>query len=161
MRTLICCAAVAAAALTRACTAQETIVTPRPSTQTASDANSWRYRWHEGHWWYWTPQNRWMWYSDERRWIEYDPSHAPPAADQSAPLAEGYYGDYSGPVYYPYSGPAYYYPGPGYWGRYYYPGVAVGVGPYGSVGVGVGPRLGVDVWGPHGGVRVGGLHVGW
>ena len=54
--------------------------------------------------------------------------------------------------------------GPGGWRYrrpYYYPGVAVGVGPYGNVGVGVGRRVGVDVWGPLGAVRVGRIGVGW
>ena len=33
--------------------------------------------------------------------------------------------------------------------------------PYGNVNVGVGRRIGVDVSGPHGGVRVGRIWVGW
>jgi hypothetical protein len=37
----------------------------------------------------------------------------------------------------------------------------VGVRPYGNVDVGVGQRIGVGVWGPHGGVRVGRVFVGW
>jgi hypothetical protein len=131
----------------------------RSNTTTSSTSNDWRYRWFEGRWWYWTPQNRWLWYSNDGRWVEFDANQAPLAVDQSSnpPVYQGYYP--GGGYYYP--GPGYYYGAPGYWGRYYYPGVAVGVRPYGNVNVGVGGRVGVDVWGPHGAVRVGGIHVGW
>ncbi len=37
----------------------------------------------------------------------------------------------------------------------------IGARPYGSVNVGVGRRIGVDVYGPHGSVRVGRIFVGW
>ena len=161
--------------------AQEIIATPDPvggttispgtSAQAVAPAQStpanWRYRWHEGRWWYWTPQNRWMWYSDDGKWVEYDANHAPPAANRSDEYPSTYYGYspspgqyYSSPGYYSPS-PGYYYRSPGYYWRGYYPGVAVGVRPYGNVNVGVGPRVGVNVWGPHGGVHVGRIHVGW
>ena len=51
-------------------------------------------------------------------------------------------------------------PPPGYWSGYY-PGTAVGVGPYGNVNVDVGRRVSVDVAGTHGTVRVGRLCIGW
>ena len=133
--------------------------TPTANSTADQNANRWRYRWSNGRWWYWTPQNRWMWYSDEGRWIADDPNHSPPAVEQNAdPAAYGdsYYQPYG---YYGYQG---YYPryGYGYW-QGYYPGVAVGVRPYGNVDVGVGRRIGVGVWGPHGAVRVGRIYVGW
>jgi hypothetical protein len=120
---------------------------PAPNAAAASNPDSWRYRWFSGRWWYWTPQNRWMWYSDDGQWVPFDANHMPPVAAQSAVNPPGYQGEY-------------YYTGPGYWTGYY-PGVGVGVGPYGNVNVGVGRRVGVDVWGPHGGVRVGRIYVGW
>lgn len=93
----------------------------------------------------------------------------PPATDSSRgnPATYGVYGaptpGYSGGYYYPYYAhpyyPSPYYPPYPYYRRY--PGVAVGVGPYGDVGVGVGRRVGVNVWGPHGGVRVGRMYIGW
>ncbi len=43
----------------------------------------------------------------------------------------------------------------------YHPDVPVVVRPYGNVSVGVGRRIGVNVWGPHGEVRVGRIYVGW
>jgi hypothetical protein len=130
-------------------------VSPGVPTQSGPAADRWRYRQFNGRWWYWTPQKRWMWYSDDGRWVEFDPNHGPPVAVQGDGNPPGYGGYYYAP------GPGYYYyPGPRYWSGYY-PGVAVGVGPYGDVGVGVGRRVGVDVWGPHGGVRVGRIHVGW
>jgi hypothetical protein len=130
----------------------------RPGAPAGSKANNWRYRQFDGRWWYWTPQNRWMWYSDDGRWVDFDANQAPTAVDQSGnpPAYQGYV---PGAGYYD-PGPGYYYRAPGYWSGYY-PGVAVGVGPYGNVGVGVGRRVGVDVWGPHGAVRVGRLNVGW
>jgi hypothetical protein len=131
--------------------------TPAANATAQKDANRWRYRWSNGRWWYWTPQNRWMWYSDDGRWIEYNPSPSPPPvepADEPAPYNYSYGPSYG---YYGY-GP--YYPRYGYWyGRY--PGVGVGVWPYGDVDVRVGRRVGVDVWGPYGGVRVGRIYVGW
>jgi hypothetical protein len=121
-------------------------------------ADKGRYRWYDGRWWYWTPQNRWMWYSDDGHWVAFDASPTtPPAAPQSDAGPVPYDAHYAVPGYPP---PGYYYPG-GYWGGYYYPGVAVGVRPYGNVNVAVGPRVGVSVWGPHGGVRVGRINVGW
>ena len=95
----------------------------------------WRYRWYNGRWWYWTPQNRWMWYGDDGQWVTFDANSPPPPAPG-------------------------YYPAQGYWAGYY-PGVGVSTGPYGNVGVGVGQRIGVDVSGPHGGVRVDRIYVGW
>jgi hypothetical protein len=130
---------------------------PVANAAAQQDANRWRYRWFNGRWWYWTPQSRWMWYSDDGRWIEYDANHAPQAAvqtDNSAGYAHSYYPAYG---YYGYRA---YYPRYGYWGGYY-PGVAVGVWPYGNVEVGVGRRVGVNVWGPRGAVRVGRIYVGW
>ena len=131
---------------------------PAPNAPTAQDANRWRYRWSNGRWWYWTPQSRWMWYSDDGRWIEYNSDNSPPAIQETdPPVAYGY-------SYYPsygYYGYRSYYPRYGYWGGYFFPGVAVGVRPYGNVDVGVGRRIGVGVWGPHGGVRVGRIFVGW
>ena len=116
-----------------------------PATDAAAhqNANRWRYRWENGRWWYWTPQNRWLWYSDDGQWIPYDSNHAPQAVEQSND--RGVYDNSSYTGY-----------GPGY-----RPGVAVGVSPYGDVGVGVGRRVGVDVCGPHGAVRVGRIYVGW
>jgi hypothetical protein len=125
--------------------------TPAANAAAATAANNWRYRWHNGRWWYWTSQNRWMWYSDDGHWVAYEPNHSPPVAVEGSDAPATYDGYNS-------------YPGPVYWNGYYrpyYPGVAVGVGPYGNVGVGVGRRVGVDVWGPHGGVRVGRIYVGW
>jgi hypothetical protein len=97
--------------------------------------DSWRYRWSGGRWWYWTPAKRWMWYNGDGQWVESTPTPSPYRVYQ--------------PVY------------PGYHRPYYYPGVAVGVRPYGDVGVAVGRRVGVDVWGGHGAVRVGRIGVGW
>ncbi len=130
---------------------------PAASVAVTPTTDNWRYRWHGGRWWYWTPQKHWMWYSDDGRWVEYDADHGPAVVEQSVETPAPY------GTYYP---GGYYYPRPGYWSgyyypRYYYPGVTVGVGPYGNVGVGVGRRVGVDVWGPYGGVRVGRLYVGW
>ena len=99
--------------------------------------DGWRYRWSDGRWGYWTPAKRWLWYNGDGQWVEFEPVPAPNAVYR----------------------PAYVYPG--YYRPYYRPGVAVGVGPYGNVGVGVGRRVGVDVWGPHGAVRVGRIGVGW
>ena len=168
MRNLTICSAIAATlVLAVACLyAQEIVATPDPvggevvesvapmETESVQQADQWRYRWSGGHWWYWTHQNRWMLYSDDRKWVEYDASPAPlPVAPRTA-VPTPYRGAY-------YPAPGYYdHPGPRTW-RGYYPGVAVGVAPYGRVGVGVGRRVGVDVWGPHGAVRVGRIHVGW
>jgi hypothetical protein len=164
MRTIFLCmtVAVAFALLAVYSMAQEVITTPAPAPSTTNNAgvdvdaavqahanataNNWRYRWFNGRWWYWTPQNRWMWYSDDGHWTPFDANQAPLAIAES----------YDNPAYYG----GYYYPAPGYWTGYY-PGVAVGVRPYGNVNVGVGRRIGVDVWGPHGGVRVGRIWVGW
>jgi hypothetical protein len=138
--------------------AQELVATPdaiggapsnagiQPGAPPAFSANgsaneSWRYRWFQGRWWYWTPENHWMWYTSDRRWVDFS---AVPNAGAGDPIAG-----------------AGYYAGPYYAGPRYYPGVAVGVLPYGNVNVGVGARIGVDVCGPHGGVRVGRIAVGW
>jgi hypothetical protein len=129
---------------------------PMPSAPTDLAANRWRYRWANGHWWYWTPQNRWMWYNDEGKWVDFDRNSAPlvvAQADNVPVYPSPYYPRYD----YEYGA---YYPGYGYW-RGYYPGVAVGVWPYGNVGVNVGRRIAVGVEGPHGAVRVGRIYVGW
>jgi hypothetical protein len=156
---IVCMAAVVGAAIVASrIQAQEIVPTPDPIGGTPGDAaagvppgapvpagqaaNGWRYRWYEGRWWYWTPQNRWMWYSDDGRWVDFGANN-PPAANLA-------------PV--PYR--SYYPPAAPYWAGYY-PGVAVGVSPYGNVNVAVGRRVGVDVYGPHGGVRVGRIAVGW
>jgi hypothetical protein len=118
---------------------------PAANAIAAPAADQWRYRRFDGRWWYWTPQKRWMWYSDDGHWVQFDANHSPPAADRSDANPARYDG---------------YYPAPGYWAGYY-PGVAVGVRPYGNVNVGVGRRIGVDVSGPHGAVRVGRIYVGW
>ena len=120
---------------------------PATNATAAPAADQWRYRWFDGHWWYWTPQNRWMWYSNDGHWVEFDVNHGPSTADRSDGNPATYDGYHN-------------YPGGGYWSGYY-PGVAVGVRPYGNVNVGVGRRIGVDVWGDHGAVRVGGIYVGW
>ena len=160
MRTITLCTAGAVmfALLAANAMAQEVIATPAPASGTTSTvdssgpthpsatANNWRYRWFNGRWWYWTPQDRWMWYSSDGHWVEFHANRAPPAVAEN----------YDNPAY----DGGYYYPAPGYWTGYY-PGVAVGVRPYGNVNVGVGRRIGVDVWGPHGGVRVGRIWVGW
>jgi hypothetical protein len=164
MRAKIICTVVAAiwAMVGLRALAQEIVPTPDPVGAAHANAvagpttDNWRYRWHEGRWWYWTPQNRWLWYSDDGRWIGYDANQPPPAADQS-PAPAGYQAYYPSPGY-SYPVPGYY---PGYWRGYYYPGVAVGVRPYGNINVDVGPRIGVGVWGPHGGVHVGRIYVGW
>lgn len=134
---------------------QEAIATPNPVAAAQAGAaggvnagdpaqaplvtgpDGWRYRWSGGRWWYWTPAKRWLWYNGDGQWVEFEPAPAPYAVYR----------------------PGYVYPG--YYRPYYYPGVAVGVWPYGNVGVGVGRRVGVDVWGPHGAVRVGRIGVGW
>jgi hypothetical protein len=100
--------------------------------------DGWRYRWSGGRWWYWTPAERWMWYNDDGQWVEFVPSPAPYTVYQPGYVYPGYYRPY-----------------------YYYPGVAVDVWPYGNVGVGVGRRVGVNVWGGGGVVRVGRIRVGW
>ena len=115
---------------------------PAAPVPSSPDANNWRYRWHEGRWWYWTPQNRWKWYSNDGRWVDFDANHPP--ATNAAPVPHG---GYSVPV-------------APYWAGYY-PGVAVDVRPFGNVSVAVGRRVGVDVYGPHGGVRVGRICVAW
>jgi hypothetical protein len=120
----------------------QSAATPAANATARPDANRWRYRWSNGRWWYWTPQCCWMWYSDDGRWIKNDPNANPPAVERAdRPAAYGYS------------------PHPPY--RYFFPGVAVGVRPYGNVDVGVGQRIGVGVWGPHGSVRVGRLFIGW
>jgi hypothetical protein len=91
------------------------------------------------------------------------PSYVQPVA--------GYYRAYVPPRgYYYYPRPRYYtyYPGSSYYycpdygyRSGYYPGVRVWARPYGDVGVRVGPRVGVNVWGPNGQVRVGRIVVGW
>ena len=118
------------------------VVPPAPLSPVASAPagpakDTWRYRRFDGRWWYWTPAKRWLWYNGDGQWVEFEPVPAPYAVYR----------------------PAYVYPG--YYRPYYRPGVAVGVGPYGNVGVGVGRRVGVDVWGAHGAVRVGRIGVGW
>jgi hypothetical protein len=115
----------------------------------AGPKDSWRYRWYNGRWWYWTARNRWMWYGDDGHWIVFDANNPPPII-RAPGNPPGYYSP----------APGYYDPGPAY-STGYYPGVGVGVGPYGNVGVGVGRRIGVDVAGPHGNVRVGRINVGW
>jgi hypothetical protein len=95
--------------------------------------NDWRYRWHDGRWWYWTPENRWMWYSDAGQWMEFDANKY--VTTTNAPLVGNE--------------------------RAYYPVVPVGVRPYGNVNVEVGRRIGVDVVGGHGAVRVGRICIGW
>jgi hypothetical protein len=103
---------------------------------------SWRYRRFEGRLWYWTPQNFWLWLRADGHWVKFDPNQGP-AVIVPGPLAHNTY-----------------YPPAAYWtGRY--PGVGVGVRPYGNVNVGVGRRIGVDVWGPYGSVRVGRIFIGW
>jgi hypothetical protein len=157
MRALIVCMAaiVGIAVVGSRIQAQEIVPTPDPIGGTRSDAaagiapgapvpsspdaNSWRYRWYEGRWWYWTPQNRWIWYSNDGRWVDFDANN-PPAA--SIPHR------------------SYYLPAAPY-GTNSYPDVAVGVRPFGDVNVAVGSRVGVDVYGPHGSVRVGRIFVGW
>jgi hypothetical protein len=100
-------------------------------------AERWRYRWVDSRWWYWTPAGRWMWYSDGRGWIEFNATASGPS---------------------PYDG--YYRADPPYT-LGYAPGVVTYARPYGDVNVGVGRRIGVDVYGPHGAVRVGRIFVGW
>jgi hypothetical protein len=152
---LIAAATVALAIVGLRVPAQEIVPTPDPVGGSKTDAgvpvppgpaasatagaakDNWRYRWYGGRWWYWTPQNRWLWYNDAGQWAEFSPKQAPPAVAQER-----------------------YSPAPGYWTGYY-PGVGVGVAPYGNVSVGVGRRIGVDVSGPHGSVRVGRICVGW
>ncbi len=139
--------------------AQELIPSPDPigGSKVAADSDThdllanvpaairWRYRWYDGHWWYWTPQDRWMWYGSDGRWIEFtSPDNSPTVYRNS---------EYAAPR------PGYYAPAPG--APIYTPGVAVGVRPYAGVNVGVSRRIGVDVWGPHGSVRVGRIFVGW
>jgi hypothetical protein len=125
-----------------------------PSSPPASSPDAWRYRWFDGRWWYWTSENRWMWYNDDEEWVPYDTTQgpSPTAQNQMPPPPHG------GEIY----------PAPGYlyapyYRGYYAPGVVVGAGPYGygPVDVGVGRRVGVNVWGPHGAVRVGRIRVGW
>lgn len=99
--------------------------------------NGWRYRWSDGRWWYWTPAKRWMWYNDNKQWVDFEPTPTPHTVYR----------------------PRHVYPG--YYRPYYYPGVAVGVRPYGNVDVGVGHRVRVNVWGGHGSVRVGRIAIGW
>jgi hypothetical protein len=118
---------------------------PHPAPAANAAGNNWRYRWYNGHWWYWTTQNRWMWYGDDHHWVAYDANHSPPTVENHDNNGMAYEDSY---------------PGPGRWAGYY-PGVAVGVRPYGDVSVGVGRRVGVDVCGPHGAVRVGRLYIGW
>ena len=160
MRTLIVCMALVAgfAVVGSRIRAQEIVPTPDPIGGVPSDAaagvppgapvppgsdtNSWRYRWHEGRWWYWTPQNRWMWYSDDGRWVPFDANN--PSATHPARVPDG----------------RYHAPATPYWAGYY-PGVAVGVRPPENVNLAVGRRVGVDVYGPHGAVRVGRICVGW
>jgi hypothetical protein len=119
---------------------------PARNATAAPAADQWRYRWSDGHWWYWTPQNRWLWYNDGR-WVEFDANHSPTMADR---------GDVNPATHDAYPN----YPGYGYWSGAY-PGVAVGVRPCGNVNVGVGQRIGVDVAGGHGAVRVGRIYIGW
>jgi hypothetical protein len=111
---------------------------PSPSANAPLD-NNWRYQQHNGRWWYWTPENRWLWYGNNGRWVEFNQFQGPTVP------------------YRAYYSPSPYSPAPGY----YYPRVPVSVRPYGNVNVGVGRRVGVDVWGPHGAVRVGRIYVGW
>ena len=85
-----------------------------------------------------------MWYSDAGRWVAFDTNHAPPA-DVSRHPGNGYKASY---------------PDNGHW-HGNYPGVAVGVWPYGNVDVNVGRRIEVDVAGPHGAVRIGRIYIGW
>src|SRR5262249_2761530 len=40
---------------------------------TISDADRWRYVYHNNQWWYYTPQNNWMTYSNNS-WSSYDPN---------------------------------------------------------------------------------------
>jgi hypothetical protein len=117
-----------------------TDVPPPPSPSAAAPTDdSWRYRRYDGRWWFWSPQNRWLWYSNDGRWVVFNDNPTP-----AAPYRAHYY-------------PSPQYPTPGYYG----PGVVVGARPYGNVNVGVGRRVGVDVWGSHGAVRVGRIYVGW
>lgn len=117
-------------------------VPPGASLPPGPNGESWRYRQYEGRWWYWTPENRWMWHSDEGRWINFDANQ--PSAGNSARPSDGRHPAAVAP----------------YWTDYH-PGVAVGVRPWGNVNVAVGRRVGVDVCGPHGAVRVGRIFVGW
>jgi len=128
---------------------------PTKDPAVATKAEAWRYRWFNNRWWYWTPEKRWMWYSDDGRWIEFDAQRSAPAvaSEENFPPRPVYGCYYAPPL-------PYLYPQPGYWYGAY-PGVAVGVRPYGNVNVGVGRRVGVDVWGPHGAVRVGRTYIGW
>jgi hypothetical protein len=143
-------------------------VPPSPTPGTSGDpaANNWRYRWFNGHWWYWTPEKKWMTYNDQRRWVASEMKPGGPAVAERKtpavvesrvpmPIERNVYMPPPVGSYYP--GAAYYYPDP-YWAGYY-PGVAVGVWPYGNVYAG--RRVGVDIWGPHGSVRVGRMRVGW
>ena len=137
-------------------------ILPSDTANASSRPEGWRYRWHNGRWWYWTTADRWMWYSDDGQWIAYEtnrPPSEPRRVDESNPASNGnggYYHPGQDDPSYPSYGPSY----PAYWlGRY--PGVSVGVGQYGTVGVGVGQSVGVQVWGGHGGVRVGPINVGW
>ncbi len=54
--------------------AGEAVPAPRadeiPSPAAQRDDQTWRYRWHEGHWWYWLPSERWV-YWDGGRWNEF------------------------------------------------------------------------------------------
>jgi hypothetical protein len=136
--------------------AQELVPVPEPMEETPGSAGagvpvgaplppvpraeSWRYRQFEGRWWYWMPENRWMWYSNDGRWIDFEATghstaNAAPSTRSRATVTP-------------------------YWASCR-PGVAVGVGPAGNVNVAVGRRIGVDVCGPHGCVRVGRIVIGW
>jgi len=117
-------------------------VPPGAPLSPGSDAESWRYRQHEGRWWYWTPENRWMWYGSDGRWMNFEANQPSPAHAAGAPNARS---------------PAVVTP---YWTGYH-PGTAVDVRPWGNVNVAVGRRVGVDVCGPHGAVRVGRISIGW
>jgi hypothetical protein len=101
-----------------------------------SKAEGWRYRQFERRWWYWMPDNRWMWYREDGRWMPFE-AKEPSAANAHAPAAVT-------PCW-----------------TDYRPGVAVSVQPWGNVSVAVGRRIGVDVCGPHGAVRVGRTSIGW
>jgi hypothetical protein len=151
-RTVISIAVIGAIAIGSRTWGQEVVAPPEPmapaaasdgvQTKLPAPPDQWRYRWFEGRWWYWTPDHRWMRYNDNGQWVMYEPPPAPNLAYRPGYVYPGYYHPYR-------------------YRYHYYPGVYVGVWPYENVSVGVGRRIGVDVWGGRGWVRVGPIGVGW